>query len=241
MELLIINKLFKTRRGYSSFDFIFYLSRDDVEEGTAPKNDRQDELIYPETEVLWYMANSERHRHLLAHPVIVLFMLIKWTHIKLIYNLHLVFYLTFASCITGYIVAKFGENIIEHCKHEKSNNSITDMQNESQNHFNADVLWYINCVLLTIQIIREVYQLSFSLSRYAFSLINWLKAINIVLISILLYQGNYQFYWPFKNDDDDCNLDNKRIVAAATIIISWSLLYVMLLKNSTLRNVKGQF
>ena len=63
---------------------------------------------YPETETLWYMAQSKGHRHLLKHPVITSFLWLKWQRIRKQFNRNLRLYLLFVTTLTWYIVERFG-------------------------------------------------------------------------------------------------------------------------------------
>merc|ERR1719516_528704 len=62
----------------------------------------------PETEPLWYMSQSKKHRHLLKHPVITSFLWLKWQRIRKQFNRNLRLYLLFVSCLTWYILERFG-------------------------------------------------------------------------------------------------------------------------------------
>ena len=63
---------------------------------------------YPETETLWYMAQSKAHRHLLKHPVITSFLWLKWQRIRKQFNRNLRLYLLFVTTLTWYIFERFG-------------------------------------------------------------------------------------------------------------------------------------
>ena len=63
---------------------------------------------YPETETLWYMAQSKSHRHLLKHPVITSFLWLKWQRIRKLFNRNLRLYLLFVTTMTWYIFERFG-------------------------------------------------------------------------------------------------------------------------------------
>merc|ERR1719483_1744438 len=63
---------------------------------------------YPETETLWYMAQSKPHRHLLKHPVITSFLWMKWQRIRKQFNRNLRLYLLFVMTLTWYIFERFG-------------------------------------------------------------------------------------------------------------------------------------
>ena len=63
---------------------------------------------FPETETLWYMAQSKAHRHLLRHPVITSFLWLKWQRIRKQFNRNLRLYLLFVTTLTWYILERFG-------------------------------------------------------------------------------------------------------------------------------------
>ena len=91
---------------------------------SKPKSDDNDvnliadetEDIYPETETLSCLANSVQHQHLLKHPVIVLFLMIKWKHLNFAYTLNLLFYLTFVTFITTYIYFVYDSDMPTNCQ-----------------------------------------------------------------------------------------------------------------------------
>ena len=91
---------------------------------SKPKSDDNDvnliadetEDIYPETETLSCLANSVQHQHLLKHPVIVLFLMIKWKHLNFAYTLNLLFYLTFVTFITAYIYFVYDSDMPTNCQ-----------------------------------------------------------------------------------------------------------------------------
>ena len=173
-----------------------------------PISDETEDL-YPETETLSCLANSVKHQHLLKHPVIILFLMIKWKHLNFAYTLNLFFYLTFVACITAYIYFVYDGDMPNNCQ-----------QNVQVYTPVVDNLWYIVTVLLVMLMIREVYQLSFSLIKYVSTVVNWLETLLIALSSIML------FHYPM-----DCNLEKKRSAAALLILISWSVLYTMLVRH----------
>ena len=61
----------------------------------------------PETDVLWYMARSTDHRHLLKHPVITSFLALKWSRISLHYNANIACFALFVAILTAYIFTNY--------------------------------------------------------------------------------------------------------------------------------------
>ena len=81
----------------AKFDFLvpfgtnFKAAADDSNKVHDLEDHQQDEEVpLPETEGLWYMSQSKKHRHLLKHPVIAAFLWMKW---KKIGNVQLYFVL----------------------------------------------------------------------------------------------------------------------------------------------------
>ena len=80
--------------------------KDDIERDSGKKPTQ------PETDVLWYMARSKDHRHLLKHPVITSFLALKWSRISVHYNTNLIFSAVLVSLLTLYIFTNYaGETI----------------------------------------------------------------------------------------------------------------------------------
>ena len=80
--------------------------KDDIEKDSGKKPTQ------PETDVLWYMARSKDHRHLLKHPVITSFLALKWSRISVHYNTNLIFSAVLVSLLTLYIFTNYaGETI----------------------------------------------------------------------------------------------------------------------------------
>jgi transient receptor potential cation channel subfamily A protein 1 len=70
--------------------------------------DAADKVALPETQSLWYMAQSKEHRHLLKHPVVTSFLHIKWDRIRRHFNRNLRFYSLFVFLLTWYTFEEFG-------------------------------------------------------------------------------------------------------------------------------------
>jgi len=66
----------------------------------------------PETESLWYMAQTKEHRYLLKHPVITSFLWCKWNRIRRYFNRNLRFYFLFVTILTWFVFHAFGGEAI---------------------------------------------------------------------------------------------------------------------------------
>ena len=62
----------------------------------------------PDTECLWVLGESDRHKHLLTNPVIQLFINLKWQKYAPIYSNYQRFLFFYLIILTWYILAMFG-------------------------------------------------------------------------------------------------------------------------------------
>lgn len=185
--------------------------KDSDDDDDRPKKRTQPPL--PETGVLWHMAQSEKHRPLLKHPVITSFLWLKWQRISRAYNQNLAFYLSFVLCLTSYIFVMYGGRTMR----GQGGSVLRESCGDTKVPREAQVLWHINTVLLVILGLRELLQFGTAPRRYFFSLENWLEVTLIALIALLLFMGGY-----------GCYVSAKRHMAAIVIVISWSILITMI-------------
>ena len=176
----------------------------------------------PETDGLWHMAQSKKHQHLLKHPVIALFLWLKWKRMGAAYNRNLVMYTAFVAVLTAYIFVLYagktirqGSFLTETCVNGTDVGASANGQPASSVR-DANALWYLLLVLLGCLVGREALQLGVAPRRYFFSLENWVELALICLTSVLLFHGGYS-----------CNVEPKRHVAAIVIVLSWSELITM--------------
>ena len=83
-----------------------YADSDEAQSASEGKSKKR--FALPETESLWYMAESKEHRHLLKHPVITSFLWCKWTRIRRFVNRNLRFYMFFVMLLTWFIFQNYG-------------------------------------------------------------------------------------------------------------------------------------
>ena len=175
------------------------------------EEDEDERLPLPETEVLWHMSQSKKHRELLKHPVITSFLWMKWNRISSAYNKNVAFYSAFVLCLTLYIFLLYGGKSL------RSDSLVVENCQNGQASTAVNVLWYFNLVLLVILALRECLQFGIAPRRYFFSFENVLEVALIVLVGILLMFGDF-----------GCNVREKRHVAAVVIVLSWSELITMI-------------
>ena len=84
-----------------------YMDRDEGQKSSDGTGGEK-RFALPETESLWYMAESREHRHLLKHPVITSFLWCKWTRIRRFVNRNMRFYMLFVMLLTWFIFEHYG-------------------------------------------------------------------------------------------------------------------------------------
>ena len=161
----------------------------------------------PETDVLWYMARSRDHRHLLKHPVITSFLAMKWSRISVHYNSNMIFFALLVTMLTLYIFTNYaGESL-----------GVAAPACPGPTWGHSLALWWTVAVLLTFLLLRELLQFSVHPTQYLTSFENILEIVLIVLTSCLLLLGH-----------PGCNLEFKREISSAALLISWVLLVTMI-------------
>eukprot|EP00090_Calanus_glacialis_P042815 TRINITY_DN758_c0_g1_i3.p1 TRINITY_DN758_c0_g1~~TRINITY_DN758_c0_g1_i3.p1 ORF type:complete len:564 (-),score=123.95 TRINITY_DN758_c0_g1_i3:119-1678(-) len=180
----------------------------------------------PETDVLWYMARSKDHRHLLKHPVITSFLSLKWSRISGKYNANISFFCIFVIALTFYIFSNYGGHSLgvttPFCSANVSTQS-ADM--EIPGNTFSHVLWWIVTIFLCLLFIRETLQFSINPSKYLSSIENIIEVVLMIITSVLLFYGS-----------PGCHLQMKRELSAAAILLSWIDLVTMIGRHPMLSN-----
>ena len=206
------------------FDFL-------VPFGTSPKSDNKindvknedlETVPLPETEGLWYMSQSKKHRHLLKHPVIAAFLWMKWKKIGFTYNTNLAWFTAFVALITAYIFMLYpGSSLTPNAVPSEACGGP-----DTKVPAGTGILWVICSCLLLFLALREVFQFGIAPRRYIFTLENWVDVTLLALTSILLFHGDY-----------GCHVTLKRHVAAFIIVLSWSELITMIGRHPKLTEI----
>jgi len=170
---------------------------------------KQDKTPQPETDVLWYMARSKEHRHLLKHPVITSFLALKWSRISSHFNSNMLFFTILVATLTAYIFtnyAGFSLGVVP----PSCPSNITSENLTTQPFGNSQPLWWIVTVLLGLLVCRELLQFSISPGQHFNSVENILEVLLIVLTGVLLFDGH-----------PGCDIGFKRELSAAVLLFSW--------------------
>jgi len=181
-----------------------HIQLDDSEHGGIT----EDKIPRPETDVLWYMARSKDHRHLLKHPVITSFLALKWSRISSHFNSNMLFFTILVGTLTAYIFtnyAGFSLGVVPPiCP-----SNITE-SSSLQPYGNSQALWWTVTALLGILVCRELLQFSISPSQHFSSVENILEVLLIVLTGVLLFDGH-----------PGCQVGFKRELSTAVLLFSW--------------------
>ena len=182
------------------------------------KEERPETRPVPETDVLWYMARSKDHRHLLKHPVITSFLALKWSRISAHYNVNILCFALFVACLTSYIFTNYAGSSLGVSQPLCAIDQVIPSNTTTllQPYGNNQTLWVLLALLLAILIIRETVQFSIAPSQHVSSVENILEIVLIVLVGLLLFHG-----------EPGCHLSFKREISSAILLISWIALVTM--------------
>ncbi|XP_053600350.1 transient receptor potential cation channel protein painless-like [Plodia interpunctella] len=133
-----------------------------------------DAVFAPETDALLYMTRCEELKPLLKHPVITSFLYLKWQRISCLFYGNITFYSLFWLSLILYIILGYGV--------EKKQSESIEMLN---------VVTHIGAIIgLIVLVIRELFQLLVSPTRYLQSIENWMEvALIFVTIWIVCYDS----------------------------------------------------
>ena len=179
---------------------------------------RKKEAAQPETDVLWYMARSKDHRHLLKHPVITSFLALKWSRISVHYNANLVFSVVLVLLLTLYIFTNYaGHSLGVVAPPCPANTTAGGDTGQDGGRGNSAALWWAVAGVLGLVAAREALQLSVTPGQYLASVENTLEILMLVLAAVMLGHGA-----------PGCHLAFKREIAASVLLISWILMVTMI-------------
>ncbi|XP_061705774.1 transient receptor potential cation channel protein painless-like [Cydia pomonella] len=129
-----------------------------------------DAILAPETDALLYMTRNEELRPLLKHPVITSFLYLKWQRISCLFYANITFYSLLWLCLILYIILGYGV--------EKKQSGSIEVLN---------VVTHVGAAIgLILLIIRELFQLLVSPSRYLQSIENWMEIFLIFVTAVIV-------------------------------------------------------
>lgn len=136
-------------------------------------NKECDSILAPETDALLYMTRNEDLRSLLKHPVITSFLYLKWQRISCLFYANITFYSLLWLCLILYIILGYGVE-------KKQSDSIEAL----------NVATHVGAVIgLVLLVVREVFQLLVSPTRYLQSLENWMEIALIFVTAFIVFDS----------------------------------------------------
>ncbi|XP_026326925.1 transient receptor potential cation channel protein painless [Hyposmocoma kahamanoa] len=131
-----------------------------------------DAFLTPETDALLYMTRMQEMRPLLKHPVITSFLYLKWQRISCLFYANITFYSLLWLCLIFYIIFGYGVE-------KKQSDSIEVL----------NVVTHVGAIIgLIILVVRELFQMIVSPTKYLQSIENWMEiALIIVTAWIVCY------------------------------------------------------
>lgn len=164
-----------------------------------------DAILAPETEALLYMTRNEDLRPLLKHPVITSFLYLKWQRISSLFYANITFYSLLWLCLVLYVILGY--------RVEKQ---------QSKSIEALSVVTHVGAIIgLILLIIREVFQLLVSPTRYLQSIENWME---IALIFVTAWIVCY----------DSAEESTKQQLSAVAILLSSAELVLLIGQFPTL-------
>ena len=155
------------------FSMLIPISRCDKTEQIkdAESGERLHERL-PEMSPLYFISRSNKFGHLLKHPILLIFLHLKWTRICILFYLNMLFYTTFVISLTAHLL--YETNSPEECN-ENSEPSVLVVRT---------VLYILTVVL----VFRELMQICLLPKSYFCKLDNILE-VCIIVTTILILAG----------------------------------------------------
>ncbi|CAL4203428.1 unnamed protein product [Meganyctiphanes norvegica] len=152
-----------------------------------------------ETERLMYLSNLQSHQSLLCHPIIDIFLFLKWQRIAPLYYINILTYSIYLVTLTAYSLNFHGT--FQECDSSMANSTVIDFsernstdsynisidyENENSSNFPLKIfLLTIICLYTVFIAIREIVQCCVSWKLYFKRIENWLE-MAIVILSVAL-------------------------------------------------------
>jgi ankyrin repeat protein len=179
------------------------------------------ETTNTETEPLLYISKSRDLRHLLKHPIFTSFLDLKWHRIRIFFYVNLTFYILFVASLTFYILFSYGKS---QTKRDSGDTSVTNRGTTEKSggepltvaKGNTSGFWWVLSVLfLILLMLRELFQLVTSPSKYFRSPENYLEILLIITSSCIVFSN-----WVHNNA--------RPHFYAIAILLSWAELVLLI-------------
>ncbi|PSN45598.1 hypothetical protein C0J52_17408 [Blattella germanica] len=140
--------------------------------------DHLTQTLIPELYPLHYISKSHDLRPLLTHPVLLRFLHLKWSHIRVFFYANLLFYTLFVAVLTSHVM--------RNCSNMSYAQNITDQFIISNTSTSVRIEWIVLAILLSILVLRETFQMIMSPRRYFCSFEICLELFLIIVTIIIL-------------------------------------------------------
>ncbi|VEN50171.1 unnamed protein product [Callosobruchus maculatus] len=129
--------------------------------------------LVAETEVIAYMSQATEFKHLLAHPVIVTFLFMKWHKIRWIFNINLAFYFAFFLSLVFYV-------FLSYANFRQSDKTSLEL---------LILIISVPVLMVTffILILRELFQMAVSPGKYFKSFENYIELVLIFITGAIIF------------------------------------------------------
>lgn len=175
--------------------------------------------LTPEMNLLFYLSQSQEHRHLLSHPVITSFLHLKWLRIRAIYYTNLALYVLFLILLNIYIFMDDGLldpqlTFMNEPMHNISGGKNTSEGEHQETHLERfwttyrNLIWFLLLFILFCHAVREQFKFVVSPAKYLSTLDSMLDiALVFTTATVLL-----------KSWDDD---NYRKLFKASSLFLSW--------------------
>ncbi|XP_065347601.1 transient receptor potential cation channel protein painless-like [Cloeon dipterum] len=156
-----------------------------VEKDENKREQFKNETIYPEMEPLIMLAESPIHNSLLQHPVVRVFLQLKWQRLYWFYWLNCIFYLIFVISFFAFVFSIDLKKIDSDGAFNST--SLSDKNDDENLYFKHHHLFQMTTAVLTFFLaLRELSQALFLTEKYLLNWENWLEVLIILLTFLLL-------------------------------------------------------
>jgi len=147
--------------------------RDTTEQTMDAESGKMLQESLPEMGPLYFISRTNKFGHLLKHPVLLMFLHLKWTRISLLFYINMIYYITFVTFLTAYVLSE------------------TYSPGKCNGKSKPSVVYVILFVLTVILVARELTQFCLLPKkwRYFYKLDNLLE-VCIIATTILTLFGN---------------------------------------------------
>jgi len=145
---------------------------DTTEQRKDAESGKRDQKILSEMSPLYFISRSNKLEHLLKHPVLLIFLHLKWTRICKFFYMSMIYYIIFAFFLTTEVLSE------------------TYSPGKCNGNSERSVVWVILSVLTVILVVRELIKLFLLLKKLRyFCKLNNILELCIIATTIFILVG----------------------------------------------------